>query len=119
MREVFAELGGRAHDGVREPVGCAAGVGVVDAARREDDVLQLEVAAGGEGAVALGDYGAGVLEAGYEGAAVDEGEGVKEGPVVFGVFDYEAAVGGDAGFVRIADSCGGECWWVTSRVGWD
>ena len=97
MREVFSELGGRAHDGVREGLGCAPGLGVVDAAGREDDVLEFQIAAGGEGGVGFGDYGGGVLEAGYEGAAVDEGEGVGEGPIVFGVFDYEAAVGGDAG----------------------
>jgi len=96
VREVLPELFRCSHECMREGFRCASGIRVVDAPRREHDVLQLQVAAGGERRVGFGDYGGGVLEAGYEGAAVDEIEGVREGPVVFSVVDYEAAVGRDA-----------------------
>jgi hypothetical protein len=48
--------------------------------------------------VGFGDYGGGVLETGYEGAAVNEVEGARESPVVLGVVNDETAVRGVAGF---------------------
>ncbi len=82
-----------------ELIGSTAGIGAVDVADGEDEVLELEVAAWGEGMEAFANHGLGGLETGYEGAAVDEVEGVGEGPVVvvFGVSDFEAAVLGHAG----------------------
>lgn len=59
-------------------------------------VLELEVAAWGEGVVGLGDDEGGVAEAGEEGAAVDVVEFVGEGPFVFCVVDFELAVWGEA-----------------------
>jgi hypothetical protein len=58
--------------------------------------LHLEIAAGCESSVGFGNYDGGVLEAGDEGAAVDEIEWVRKCPVLFGVVGYEVAVGGDS-----------------------
>lgn len=74
---------------------CTASIRVVDAPRREDEVLHLEIAAGCESSVGFSNYDGGILEAGGEGAAVDEIEWVRKSPVVFGVVDYEVAVGGN------------------------
>lgn len=75
-----------------ELIGCAPSVCVVNAARGEDKILQFEKAAGGKGGVGFGDYDGRVLEACYESAVVDEVEGLREYPVVFGIINYEAAV---------------------------
>jgi hypothetical protein len=52
--------------------------------------------------IGLADDGAGVGEAGEEGAAVDVVEGDGEGPVVFGVVYFEADVAGDAAECQMA-----------------
>lgn len=65
--------------------------------RRQRDVGELEPAAGGEVVKApLHEFGP-VRQAAREHAAVDEVEGLGEGPVFFEVVDVEGEVGGDAG----------------------
>jgi len=79
---------------------CTASIRVADAARREDEVLHFEIAAGCESSVGFSNYDGSVLEAGDEGVAVGEIECVRKSPVVFGVVDNEVAVGGILQSVR-------------------
>lgn len=72
--------------------------GTVVAGGGELDVLELDVPAGGEGAETFGEEVLRAREAGYEGPAVDEVEGLAVDPGFFvEIFDFEVAVGWDAG----------------------
>lgn len=60
--------------------------------------MELDVPAGGEGAETFGEEVLRAREAGYEGPAVDEVEGLAVDPGFFvEIFDFEVAVGWDAG----------------------
>lgn len=69
--------------------------GPVFGVQAEVVVLELGVPAGRGGSEALPDQLLPVGDGGCEVAAVDEVEGVLEGPVFFRVVDFEFDVGGD------------------------
>lgn len=81
------------HDGGRPALEVRALPAVVKAAYRDDEVLELKPAAGRERGGGRGDDGLRGVEAGREGASVDEVEGLREDPRVFGVVDFEAGRG--------------------------
>lgn len=62
----------------------------------KDHVLHFEVAAGCERVKGLLQDVFRIFEAGEDGAGVDEIEFFMEDPFVFGIVDFEAAVGRDA-----------------------
>ena len=74
---------------------------VADKAHGEVAVLELEVTARHEGAEGGAHHHRRVLEAGQQGAAVDEVEAVAKGPLVLRVFDGEVAVWRRAGVVLV------------------
>jgi len=67
----------------------------------EHGILHLKVATWSERVEGLAENGFGVSKAGEQGASVDVVEFLVESPRIFGVVDFEAAVGRDAGCVRV------------------
>ena len=96
---VLAEVdAGPAPEIVPFPLRVLGREGAVFCVYTEVVVLELGVAAGRRGVEALGDQSLPVGDGGGEVAAVDEVEGVLEGPGFLGVVDFELDVGWDPGW---------------------
>lgn len=97
IREILPQGFRAGHESPTPVLQRAAVAARVEEAHRQVAVLQFEVAAGAQGVECVREDDAVGAKAGYERAAVDVVECLREEPWVFGVVDFEGAVGWDAG----------------------